>query len=59
MPGEAIGATIGMPLVGLSVAVLSTYGLLEVGNTILDPFGDEPEDFALTHFVEYALSMSR
>ena len=32
--------------------IIGTFGLIEVGETILDPFGDDPEDFALLHFVE-------
>ena len=58
-PDEPASMGLGLPLIGLFVAILSTYGLLEVGNTILDPFGDEPEDFALTHFVEHAVGVSR
>jgi hypothetical protein len=58
-PDEPALMGLGLPLIGLFVAILSTYGLLEVGNTILDPFGDEPEDFALTHFVEHAVGVSR
>ena len=40
------------------MATLITFGVLEVGNTVLDPFGDDAEDFALLHFVEYALCAS-
>ena len=58
-PDEPVSMGLCLPLIGLFVAILSTYGLLEVGNTILDPFGDEPEDFALTHFVEHAVGVSR
>ena len=29
------------------------FGLLEVGDTILDPFGNDPEDYAVVHFVEH------
>jgi hypothetical protein len=58
-PGEPVVFTMCLSLIGLFVAILSTYGLLEVGSTILDPFGEDPEDFALTHFVEYAMGVSR
>ena len=47
-----------MPLLSLFIVSLASFGLLEVGTTILDPFGDDAEDFALLHFVEYALCMS-
>jgi hypothetical protein len=32
--------------------IVATFGLIEVGETILDPFGSDPEDYALLHFVE-------
>ena len=34
------------------LTTLSILGLLEVGDTISDPFGRDPEDFAVLHFVE-------
>ena len=58
-PGEPAVFFICLSLIGLFVAILSTFGLLEVGSTILDPFGEDPEDFALMHFVEYAMGVSR
>ena len=58
-PGVPVVMGLVLPLIGLLIAILSTYGLVEVGSTILDPFGDEPEDFALTHFVEHAVGVSR
>lgn len=58
-PGEPVVFTMCLSIIGLFVAILSTFGLLEVGSTILDPFGEDPEDFALTHFVEYAMGVSR
>jgi hypothetical protein len=58
-PGVPVVTGLVLPLIGLLIAILSTYGLVEVGSTILDPFGDEPEDFALTHFVEHAVGVSR
>lgn len=33
-------------------------GLIEVGETVLDPFGTDPEDFALLHFVEVTICHS-
>ena len=30
----------------------------QVGETILDPFGDDPEDYALLHFVEVTVCSS-
>lgn len=39
-------------MVSVVLNVLAVFGLLEVGDTILDPFGKDPEDFAVLHFVE-------
>jgi len=47
-----------MPFMSVAATALITFGVLEVGNTVLDPFGDDAEDFALLHFVEYALCAS-
>jgi len=52
------GYGIVLPCLGVLMITLATYGLLEVGNTILDPFGDDPEDFALLHFVEFTIAAS-
>ena len=30
----------------------------QVGHTIVDPFGDDPEDFAILHFVEFTIAAS-
>ena len=40
-PGEPAVFFICLSLIGLFVAILSTFGLLEVGSTILDPFGED------------------
>ena len=53
-PQADVGYGLAVPLCGTILTTITTYGLLEVGNTILDPFGDDPEDFALLHFVESA-----
>ena len=34
------------------------YGLLAVGDTVIDPFGDDLEDFAILHFVEFTAKAS-
>jgi len=57
-PDEYVVFSLLVPFIGLLIVTLATFGLLEVGNTILDPFGGDAEDFALLHFVEYALCMS-
>ena len=41
-----------LPLCSVIITTLAIFGLLEVGDTIGDPFGSDPEDFAVLHFVE-------
>lgn len=48
-PGAGWGYAFCLPLASVFVTTMATLGLLEVGDTILDPFGDDPEDFALLH----------
>lgn len=57
-PDAGIGMGLVLPFFGVLMSTMTTYGILEVGNTILDPFGDDAEDFALLHFVEYAMRAS-
>ena len=45
------------PAVGTAAQIIATFGLIEVGETILDPFGNDPEDFALLHFVEVSSTL--
>lgn len=42
-----------LPLCSVLVIMTAILGLLEVGDTIMDPFGQDPEDFAVLHFVEW------
>lgn len=48
------GYTFGLilPFCSVLISTLAIFGLLEVGDTIGDPFGKDPEDFAVLHFVE-------
>ena len=41
-----------LPLSSITTQAAAIFGLLEVGDTIMDPFGQDPEDFAVLHFVE-------
>ena len=52
--GPDAGYTYGflLPLCSVLLSTLAIFGLLEVGDTIGDPFGRDPEDFAVLHFVE-------
>ena len=51
-PDAYVGFGLILPFCSICMISLVVFGLLEVGNTILDPFGNDPEDFALLHFVE-------
>ena len=42
----------------MPMQVIAIFGLLEVGDTILDPFGKDPEDFAVLHFTECTIISS-
>ena len=47
-----------LPLCSMLTTTLAVFGLLEVGDTILDPFGCDPEDFTVLHFIEWTISSS-
>lgn len=47
-----------LPAANVIITTLGVFGLLEVGDTIIDPFGGDPEDFAVTHLVEWTASVS-
>ena len=49
---------LGVPAAFYAIKIFTTFGLFEVGEVILDPFGDDPEDFALLHFVESTVCAS-
>ena len=42
-----------LPMMSVITTTLVVFGLLEVGDTILDPFGSDPEDFTILHFIEF------
>jgi len=41
-----------LPLISLLTMAISAYGLMEVADTIIDPFGDDPEDLAVVAVLE-------
>ena len=47
-----------LPMCSMLTTTLVVFGLLEVGDTILDPFGADPEDFTVLHFIEFTISSS-
>ena len=57
-PGTSLLFGFAFPLVFVLTKIIATFGLIEVGETILDPFGEDPEDFALLHFVEVTICSS-
>ena len=57
-PGTSTLFGLVFPLIFVVAKIIATFGLIEVGETILDPFGEDPEDFALLHFVEVTICSS-
>ena len=47
-----------LPCLNITITTLTIFGLLEVGDTILDPMGTDPEDFAIVHLVEWTIQAS-
>ena len=47
-----------IPVVFVVLSNITIYGLLIVGDTVIDPFGDDLEDFAVLHFVEFTAKAS-
>ena len=58
-PGASIMFGLGMPLATVLLNTVTIFGLLEVGDTILEPFGSDSEDFAVLHFVDYVATASK
>ena len=52
-PDESPVFALVLPMCNVFLTTLAVFGLLEVGDTILDPFGNDPEDFAIIHLVEW------
>ena len=46
-PGASYTFGLILPLCSMLTTTLAVFGLLEVGDTILDPFGCDPEDFTV------------
>jgi len=57
---ENAGVTSGLivPLIYVILTNITIYGLLVVGDTVIDPFGDDLEDFAVLHFIEHTATAS-
>ena len=47
-----------VPLIYVILTNVTIYGLLSVGDTVIDPFGDDYEDFAVLRFVEHTTKSS-
>jgi hypothetical protein len=58
LPGSPAGLSLVLPLLSTLTLTLAVFGLLVVGDTILDPFGDDHEDFAVLHFVSTTCAAS-
>ena len=48
-----------LPATNIMLMAVTIFGLLEVGDTVVDPFGNDPEDFAVIHFIEYTAVSSQ
>ena len=59
IPGQSYTFGLIVPALNIGVTTLTIFGLLEVGDTIMDPFGGDPEDYAVLHFVEHCAVASR
>ena len=57
-PSASVSFGLIFPLIFVLAKIISTFGLIVVGETILDPFGTDPEDFALLHFIEVTVTSS-
>eukprot|EP00326_Haptolina_ericina_P017331 CAMPEP_0181196452 /NCGR_PEP_ID=MMETSP1096-20121128/15475_1 /TAXON_ID=156174 ORGANISM="Chrysochromulina ericina, Strain CCMP281" /NCGR_SAMPLE_ID=MMETSP1096 /ASSEMBLY_ACC=CAM_ASM_000453 /LENGTH=309 /DNA_ID=CAMNT_0023286217 /DNA_START=112 /DNA_END=1041 /DNA_ORIENTATION=- len=47
-----------IPLLYVALTNITIYGLLCVGDTVFDPFGDDLEDFAVLRFIEHTATAS-
>ena len=43
-----------LPLSAVCLSTVSVLGLIETGSAIANPFGSDPEDFTVSHFVHQA-----
>ena len=57
-PESDIAGGLVIPLIYVLLTNLTIYGLLCVGDTVFDPFGDDYEDFAVLRFVEHTATAS-
>ena len=48
-----------LPCLSLFIAIISTVGLIEVGQVIADPWGNDPEDFAVPRFLHATAKLTR
>jgi len=58
VPGASYTFGLFLPMVNVLMTTLAIFGLLEVGDTVMDPFGSDPEDFAVLHLVEWCAASS-
>jgi len=48
-----------LPLLSFLIAVITTIGLIEIGQAIANPWGIDPEDFAVPKFLQVTAKASR
>jgi len=57
-PDQSLTYGLIVPFINVFLTTFTIFGLLEVGDTIMDPFGNDPEDYAIVHFVEHTAQAS-
>lgn len=48
-----------LPALSFLIAMVTTVGLIEIGQAISDPWGNDPEDFAVPRFLHGTAKMTR
>jgi len=48
-----------LPCLAFSIMTITTIGLIEIGQAISDPWGNDPEDFAVPRFLHATAKMTR
>jgi predicted membrane chloride channel (bestrophin family) len=58
-PDAPVLAGLVLPMLSFWIALITTIGLIDIGQAISDPWGNDPEDFAVPRFLHSTAKMSR
>lgn len=58
-PEAAVIGGLVLPALSFMIALMVTFGLIEIGQCIADPWGNDPEDFAVPRFLHSTAKMTR